>query len=84
MFPKHLRVTHSLLSILSLYGQIIVFWLTHPPCVNRLQLTVQLQHCTRLTNDMSILFVHTLTNKMPDGAIKNCDGEVRGARWRRG
>jgi len=29
-------------------------------------------------------FVHTLTNKMPDGAIFNCGDEVRGARRRRG
>jgi hypothetical protein len=33
---------------------------------------------------MTILFVHPLTNKMPDGAIKNCGDVLNGARWRRG
>jgi len=33
---------------------------------------------------MTILFVHTLTIKMLDGAIQNCGGEASGARWRRG
>jgi hypothetical protein len=33
---------------------------------------------------MTILFVHTLSNKMPDGAIQNCGGEASGARLRKG